>query len=141
MKVCKRIPLECVNKCGAKDIPREEVSDITMARKYLYSPCDVNDRQLIPGKTLEAFLKYVLRKRYLENNTARVTVTIFFFLFRSAVAFDLIKHDRTLKRKNHKKKHPVSNSFGVVWAFTDRDTSCEKARAARDVHVLEIRVT
>ena len=26
MKVCKRIPLECVNKCGAKDIPREEVS-------------------------------------------------------------------------------------------------------------------
>lgn len=26
MKVCKRIPLECVNKCGAKDIPREEAS-------------------------------------------------------------------------------------------------------------------
>lgn len=51
MKVCKRIPLECVNKCGAKDIPREEVSDITRARKYLYSPCDVNNRQLIPGKT------------------------------------------------------------------------------------------
>ena len=25
MKVCRRIPLECVNKCGAKDIPREEV--------------------------------------------------------------------------------------------------------------------
>ena len=55
MKVCKRIPLECVNKCGAKDIPREEVSDITRARKYLYSPCDVNDRQLIPGKTLKVF--------------------------------------------------------------------------------------
>ena len=30
MKVCKRIPLECVNKCGVKDIPREEVS----GRKY-----------------------------------------------------------------------------------------------------------
>lgn len=94
MKVCKRIPLECVNKCGAKDIPREEVSDTARAKKKnQYSPCDVNDRQLIPGKTLEAFLKYVLRKRDLENNTA----------------------------------------------FVDRDPSCEKARAARDV--LEIRTT
>lgn len=26
MKVCRRIPLECVNKCGAKDIPREELT-------------------------------------------------------------------------------------------------------------------
>ena len=44
MKVCKRIPLECVNKCGAKDIPREEVSDITRAKKnhgeYSSSSCE-----------------------------------------------------------------------------------------------------
>ena len=26
MKACKRFPLDCVNKCGTKDIPREEVS-------------------------------------------------------------------------------------------------------------------
>ena len=27
-KVCKRIPLECINKCGIKEIPREEVRHV-----------------------------------------------------------------------------------------------------------------
>lgn len=32
-KTCKRLPLECINKCGIKDIPREEV--ITIEIYYL----------------------------------------------------------------------------------------------------------
>ena len=33
MKQCKRVPLECVNKCGVKNVPREEVSIL----KYVFS--------------------------------------------------------------------------------------------------------
>lgn len=32
MKQCKRVPLECVNKCGVKNVPREEVSIL----KYVF---------------------------------------------------------------------------------------------------------
>jgi len=30
MKQCKRVPLECINKCGIKDVPREEVCKLVL---------------------------------------------------------------------------------------------------------------
>ena len=33
-KTCKRLPLECINKCGIKDIPREEVITIKICDLY-----------------------------------------------------------------------------------------------------------
>ena len=66
MKVCKRIPLECVNKCGAKDIPREEAS-YSENRLPNVQVCMIT-KAVEKGKAGSAF-EYVQRNlRYIDVN-------------------------------------------------------------------------
>ncbi|EDO49545.1 predicted protein [Nematostella vectensis] len=43
MKSCKRLPIECVNKCGAKDIPREEMPFHMSECPLAVHPCMYRD--------------------------------------------------------------------------------------------------
>ena len=59
MKQCKRVPLECVNKCGVKNVPREEVSgNIIKAFYSLRSETPkVTDRSQVSNKYLPSSKK------------------------------------------------------------------------------------
>lgn len=74
MKRCKRLPVECFNKCGKKDIPREEVYACVHiwtqeTYRYNYTICTICAKQL-PRQILN-FIK-VDTNMYISSSESRV---------------------------------------------------------------------
>ena len=87
MKVCKRLPMECFNKCGGKDIPREEVRGEGRGSKHVIAALSVSRTTLIGrervllGRSHEyerTVRKVAIVLSYLESEDMSILVRLVF---------------------------------------------------------------